>query len=108
METHTSATQTGSQAVVIGGDLYFLPEGENFAKEIAEGKGSDELQVTLAGGSDEWQVSSEEQAQDSVDHPITQLPDDPIARWPEEPILTQPPPKYQGGIKAWWKTCACG
>ena len=23
-----------------------------------------------------------------------------MARWPDEPILTQPPPKYQGGVKA--------
>ena len=101
------AAGTSAQAVVIGGDLYFPPEGAN--------------------SSDEWRVTSDEQALHSPDHPISPIPssdslapahdyddlenrksqianrkwpDDPMARWPDEPIQTQPPPKFQGGVKA--------
>ena len=105
MESPAPAAETGSQAVVIGGDLYFPPEG--------------------AKSSDEWRVTSDEQnaqSHDSVvfpgpaastqsptpdlqspDQPISQSPDsadDPITQWPDHPILTQPPPKYQGGVKS--------
>jgi transcription-repair coupling factor (superfamily II helicase) len=97
MEILPPAIDVSSQAVVIGGDLYFPPEG--------------------AKNSDERQLTSDGQAGHMVDsppHPAvphqTPIPepdkkssdssDDPINRWPDEPILTQPPPKYQGGVKA--------
>jgi transcription-repair coupling factor (superfamily II helicase) len=89
METHAPAAETGEQAVVIGGDLYFPPEGENFAKEIAAREDSNKSQVT-----------SDEQVVQSPDQAIARSPEDSMARWPDEPMLTQPPPKYHGGIKA--------
>ncbi|MDR3676050.1 MAG: transcription-repair coupling factor [Acidobacteriota bacterium] len=94
MESLAPAAETGSQAVVIGGDLYFPPEGANFAKEVA--KSSDEWQVTSeehAVGSDKGPATSAKRAGSSTDHPITRSPDDPI-------LQTQPPPKFQGGVKA--------
>jgi transcription-repair coupling factor (superfamily II helicase) len=105
------AAETSSQAVVIGGDLYFPPKGT---------ENSDEWRKS----SDEWRVTSDEQevqSQDTVvfpspapspqspnsdlhspDHPIIRSSDSsdgPIVQWPDHPILTQPPPKYQGGVK---------
>jgi transcription-repair coupling factor (superfamily II helicase) len=71
LETLAPAAETSSQAVVIGGDLYFPPES-----------------------SDEWRVTSDEQAVHSPDHPITRSPDS-----CEFPLTSQPPPKYQGRIK---------
>jgi hypothetical protein len=44
--------EVSSQAVVIGGDLYFPPEGENFAKEM---ESSDKWRES----SDEWRVTSD-------------------------------------------------
>jgi transcription-repair coupling factor (superfamily II helicase) len=116
LETLAPAAATSTQAVVIGGDLYFPPEG--------------------AEGSDEWRVTSDEQALQSPDHPLAgrspsagegtitpsldspataqddsdlenrkspitnhQSPDDPMNRWPDHPIPSQPPPKYQGRVK---------
>ena len=116
MEKLAPAAETGSQAVIIGGDLYFPPEGA---------KNSDEWQVTSDKGSDKWRVTSDEQRVQSNDtalfpapaastqsptpdvqspgQAVTRSPDSsdrPIAQWPDHPILTQPPPKYQGGVKA--------
>ncbi len=80
LENLAPAAETGSQAVVIGGDLYFPPEGDE--------------------SSDEWRVTSDERAVHSPDHPIAGSSDGPMNRWPDEPILlTQPPPKYQGRVK---------
>jgi transcription-repair coupling factor (superfamily II helicase) len=107
LENLGPVADTSSQAVVIGGDLFFPPEGvEN---------------------SDKWRVTSDEQAVQSPDssrpssespvpsrqppvpilhspdHPITGSPDSsngPVTRWPDELILqTQPSPKYQGRVK---------
>jgi transcription-repair coupling factor (superfamily II helicase) len=87
METLSPPAETGGQALVMGGDLYFPPEGTK--------------------KSDEWQVPSDEQAADkssdkervASDEPGVRPPDLPITRSPDHPILTQPPPKYQGGVK---------
>ena len=92
MESLAPTAEAGSQAVVIGGDLYFPPEG--------------------AKSSDKWRVTSDEPEIHSPDHPIIGSSDSPhpisrspdsagdaITQWSDHPILTQPPPKYQGGVK---------
>ena len=92
MESLAPTAEAGSQAVAIGGDLYFPPEG--------------------AKNSDEWRVTSDEPEIHSPDHPIigssdsrhpitgsSDSSDSPIVQWQDHPILTQPPPKYQGGVK---------
>ena len=89
---------TPSQAVVIGGDLYFPPEGEDFGKEMAKSSGQ------WQKSSDEWRVTSDKQTpapSTMFPAPVLYSPDHPITRSPDHPILlTQPPPKFQGGVKA--------
>ena len=88
MDTVAPAAETSSQAVVIGGDLYFPPEG------------SDKWRVTSdqQQNSDKWRLAGDERVASSPDHPITRSPD---SSTPNSgfPILSQPPPKYQGGVK---------
>ena len=93
------ALEVSTQAVAIGGDLYFPPEGENFAKELEESKES-------------ASVPSADRASGVVapddDIPPSEFPALPPAAlaaeaaisWPDAPILSQPSPKYQGGVKA--------
>ncbi|MFZ0961692.1 MAG: transcription-repair coupling factor [Terriglobia bacterium] len=105
IENLTPATDASAQAMVIGGDLYFPPEGAKNSDEWR--KISDEWQATsdkqaVGKTSDKGQVASDEQEIRSPAHPISRSPDssdDPMARWPNESILTMPPPKYQGGVK---------
>ncbi len=126
VEALAPAAEVSSQAVVIGGDLYFPAEGQDFAKEL---KNSGELLVTSdkRKSSDEWRVTSDEQAAQPlntadigprtsdlgllsapVPAPESRVPNtsslvpSPVALIPdlEFPIHTQPPPKYQGGVKA--------
>ncbi|MGD0222750.1 MAG: transcription-repair coupling factor [Terriglobia bacterium] len=70
METLAPAAETGAQAVVIGGDLYFPPEGEDFAKELAsltslpptessEAPLPDPHSPDFAENSAEWQATSD-------------------------------------------------
>ena len=115
IETSPPAADTSSQAVVIGGDLYFPPEGlEDSGQWTVDSDGQ------AAKISDEWQVTSDEQATASYgeprgtgaeeavhspDPPITRSPDSEVANAesrvpsPEFPLLSQPPPKYQGRVK---------
>jgi transcription-repair coupling factor (superfamily II helicase) len=98
IESIAPAAEVSSQAVVIGGDLYFPPEGQDFAQELEK---SDELRVT----SDERRDTSVENSvvpspQSLAPSPLPRAPDAPMNRWPDHPILTQSPPKYQGGVKA--------
>jgi transcription-repair coupling factor (superfamily II helicase) len=99
MESPAPIAETSSQAVVIGGDLYFPPEGVKNSEAWRK-------------SSDEWRVTSDEPEVQSPDHRITGSSDSPhtiprssdstvgqVTHWPDHPILTQPPPKYQGGIK---------
>jgi transcription-repair coupling factor (superfamily II helicase) len=112
LESPTPAAETASQALVIGGDLFFPPEGEE--------------------GSDEWRAMSDAQAGSaaeaqvpkphSPDHRITpspdssdpglQTPDSGLSSFPESrapssdsradsdfQIQTHPPPKFQGRVK---------
>jgi transcription-repair coupling factor (superfamily II helicase) len=83
LENLAPAAETGSPAVVIGGDLYFPPEG--------------------AKSSEEWRVTSDEPALSLSEPPVPapHSPDHPITRSLDSshPILTQPPPKYQGRVK---------
>jgi transcription-repair coupling factor (superfamily II helicase) len=101
LENLAPTAEVSSQAVVIGGDLYFPPEGTK--------------------NSGEWRATSDEQAVQSPDQPITRSTDFPSSaapqdesdfdnlrsqianhKWPDSPefpLLTQPPPKYQGRIK---------
>ncbi len=88
----SATAETPSQAVVIGGDLYFPPEG---ARNIeAWQTASDELKLgappnPIAGTSDD-QMSQETQLPPHGEEILT----------PEFPILSQPPPKYQGKVTA--------
>ena len=130
MESHAPAVEISSQAVVIGGDLYFPPQGQNFAKEMAKQESGDNRQVTsdqqaVQKVREKLQATAEKQTLESHENPIVPTPvpspqspapalnspnlpisrspgspDGPMNRWPDEPILTQPPPKYQGGVKA--------
>jgi transcription-repair coupling factor (superfamily II helicase) len=89
LENPAPAAETGSQAVVIGGDLYFPPKG--------------------AESRDQWRVTSDEQTVDSPSRPSPEfrVPDpesrapSPVSRipYPEFPLTSQPPPKYQGRVK---------
>jgi transcription-repair coupling factor len=128
LETLAPAAEVNSQAVVIGGDLYFPPKSSGewrvTSDEQAVHESSDESQVMSDGekpkseGSAAGRARSSAAAQDDSDvenrrsqianrqwpdHPITRSPDssnDPMTRWPDESILlSQPPPKYQGRIK---------
>jgi transcription-repair coupling factor (superfamily II helicase) len=105
LENLTPATDTSSQAVVIGGDLFFPPEGA---------KSSEQWTVNSDESSDEWRVTSDEQGLHSPDYPVTGSPDSsngPMTRRPdallplpsipnsEFRIPTQPSPKYQGRVK---------
>ena len=89
IESLPPPAETPSQAVVIGGDLYFPPEGEDFAKEMGKSSG-------------QWPVASGEQPTSPNASPS--LPGrQPPAPSPESPapvFSTQPPPKFQGGVKA--------
>ncbi len=88
-----------AQAVVLGGDLYFPPEGQDFSKAVKD--------------SGEWLVASGEQPSEGSSVPSTQPPAPntqppapntqhpaPEIQWTDEPISTPPPPQYQGGVKA--------
>jgi transcription-repair coupling factor (superfamily II helicase) len=91
LENLVPAAEINSQAVVIGGDLYFPPEGT---------KGSDEWRVT----SDEQAIPLPEPQVPSPQPPVPGLhsPSPPTTRSSDSsefPLLTQPPPKYQGKIK---------
>ncbi len=80
LENVAPAAETSRQAVVIGGDLYFPPEG--------------------AKDSEEWRVTSDKQAIPLPGPPVpSPQPPAPGLYWPDHPILTQPPPKYQGRVK---------
>jgi transcription-repair coupling factor (superfamily II helicase) len=94
LENLAPVAETGSQAVVIGGDLYFPPEGKNYASEMAR--------LTSLPPTEPPEASVP--VPQSPDHPITRSPDSSdgsMNQWPDGPILlTQPPPKFQGGVKA--------
>jgi transcription-repair coupling factor (superfamily II helicase) len=99
LENLAAAAETDSQAVVIGGDLYFPPEG---AKSGAQWTVKSNEQPGHESSA-ESQVKSYDPGVHAPDHPITRSPDSsngPMTRWPDELILlTQPPPKYQGRVK---------
>ncbi len=92
LESTSPASEMQSQAVVIGGDLYFPPEG---ARDIGA-----------------WQEAGDTLKIDSPPQPITGRADEPMNEEtglplpgmeipiPEIPILSQPPPKYQGRVPA--------
>jgi len=135
MESLAPAAEVSSQAVVIGGDLYFPPEGQDFAKEL---KNSEEWRVKSdePKSSDEGRVTGDKQEAQSPDaadsgprppdlglpsapvpspQPPVPNPDSgprtpdlgqslapnpvPLVPFPDFPIHTQPPPKFQGGVK---------
>jgi len=126
LETGAPAADAGSQAVVIGGDLYFPPEGLEDSAEwqgsISEDIGRLMVQEEAAGPSEPARSAPTLESPIPNSEPadlVLQSPDPPIARspdplevglpapdsepstlnWPEFPILSQPPPKYQGRVK---------
>jgi transcription-repair coupling factor (superfamily II helicase) len=103
LESQGIGPDTTSQAVVIGGDLFFPPEGGENAEgwRIASGEISGDQPVT-----------GNERTAESPDSPVT-IPEGsaptspspdaipPTAKdsIPDFPLLSQPTPKYQGRIK---------
>jgi len=80
------AADTGSQAVVIGGDLYFPPEGA---------KSSDPWRVASAESSDPWRVTSDKQAVQSPNHTIIRSPDSSESRDKSRVMSDGNPPKSE-------------
>ena len=124
LENPSPAAGASGQAFVIGGDLYFPPEGAESSDEWRVTSGeqalpsperSDQQHAPNVESTDKPQaladaleLNRESSASESV--PSRATSDDgtdsenhksPIAnhQWPDHPILTQPPPKYQGRIK---------
>jgi transcription-repair coupling factor (superfamily II helicase) len=88
--TAAAAHEVSTQAVVLGGDLYFPPEGQNFAKEIEASKRQEvEPPVT--------EVAEDASPQSSL---IDESAPAPAIAWPDAPINSQPSPKFQGGVKS--------
>ena len=103
LENQSIAPDTGSQAVVIGGDLFFPPEGGENAEEwrIAGGEISGDRPVTS-----EEQVAGSLDSADTIREISTLTSESPDAippgindSIPDFPLLSQPSPKYQGRIK---------
>ena len=79
MESHAPAVEISSQAVVIGGDLYFPPQGQNFAKEMAKQESGDNRQVTsdqqaVQKVREKLQATAEKQTLESHENPIVPTP----------------------------------
>lgn len=125
LESLAPAAETPSQAVAIGGDLYFPPEGMDFAKEMAvHGDPSAATSENQTANShdrpvpepsdvtgDEWPVPDDGPAKvvaaGAIEHSptaaVSGAPDSAVTAspaLPEYPVLTQSPPKYHGGVKA--------
>ncbi len=95
--------EVNSQAVVIGGELYFPPEGQNFAKELEESKKNEAASEnsTIEATALPTEISPPGTA------PLSDLPAEMqesastelATSWPDAPISSQPSPKFQGGVK---------
>ncbi len=104
MESIAPAAEISSQAVVIGGDLYFPPEGQDFAQELEK---SDELHVTSDERRDDLSrassvVPSPQSLSPESPCPEPRCPDEPMARSPDsDPASSQVPRRGQsasGGL----------
>jgi transcription-repair coupling factor (superfamily II helicase) len=95
LENLAPAAATSTQAVVIGGDLYFPPEGVENSDEWRAKSGEQAAQSpgSPAGAQDGRGFENGKSAignrQSAIDNPP----------WPDHPVPSQPPPKYQGRVK---------
>ena len=91
LENLAPAPETASQAIVIGGDLYFPPEG---AKSSEQWTVNSDAQAAHKSN-DEWRVTTNKQAVPSPDDAI--LPAPVLSPQPPAPVL--PSPDFSSGAQ---------